>query len=118
LVLSSLMNPLSTRLKLYRLAIGVCEFDAAGSWGAAFSPSLAVCAHENPEGLARMTASASVETRMSTSCEQRWDARSLAPTRDRLNPRESFRSAQPELSSPKIPFFSFISIAYAAGAVP
>src|SRR4029079_16129740 len=116
------MNPLSTRVKLYRLATGVCEFDTAGSWGAACSPPLAVCAHENPEGPARMTASASVETRMAISCEQRWDAsspaptrdrltpeknsRSLTPARDRLNPRKSFRSAQPDqLSSPKLRLF-------------
>src|SRR5262245_30694086 len=100
------MNLLSTRLKLYRLATAICGLDAAGSWGAAFSASLAVCAHEDTDGAARMTASARVETRMATSCEQRWDARSLAPTRDRLNPRKSFRSAQPDwLSSLKIPAF-------------
>src|ERR1044072_8000931 len=100
------MNPLSTRLKLYRLATRGCGFVTGGGCGGGSPPSLAVCAHENPEGPARMTASASIETRMATSCEQRWDASSLAPTRDRLNPRKSFRSAQPDqLSSPEIPLF-------------
>src|SRR5262249_55578527 len=85
-MLSSLMNPLSTRLKLYRLAIGACGFDAADSGGVGFSPSFDVCADEYPQEQMRMTASASVETRMAPSSEQRWNVRSLTPTRHRLNP--------------------------------
>ena len=84
-MLSSLMNPLSTRLKLYRLAIGACGFDAADSGGVGFSPSFDVCAHEYPQEEMRVTASASVETRMAPSSEQRWDVRSLTPTQVWLN---------------------------------
>jgi hypothetical protein len=123
LALSSLMNPLSTRLKLYRLAIGACVFDAADSWSAAFSPSFELCAHEYPQGQTRITASASVETRMAPTSKQRWDISSLSPTRHRLNLNACecsvSRSAVHShacFSPPKFLLFRFISTTYAAGS--